>query len=548
MRELTIIRPHNAITGFIAIATACLAAAPNAYAFEFDTGNPDFTARWDNTFKYTAAFRVKNRSTKLTSSLNQDDGDRSFDRGLVSSRIDLLSELDLAYKAIGMRVSGAAWYDDIYNRSNDNNSASTFNAISVPYNEFTGATRKLHGRKAEILDAFVYAKGSLGEDGQGFIIRAGKHSVLYGESLFFGNNGIAGGQSPVDVVKLQSVPNTPFKEIIRPVGQVSAQLQLQSNLSVGAYYQYEWEKTRIPGVGSYFSGSDVLDVGGERLRAGPATAFFRGSDILAKDSVQFGFQVKYTAEQLQTDFGLYAIRFHDKTAKIYILPGRGVNPGIGKIGEYVLAYAEDIKAYGASFSTNVGTANVAGEMSIRRNTPLVTPGQAVAPGVVADNNDNPTYAVGNSVHAQVSAIYPLPRTSFWQGGTLIGEIAWNRRTSITKNARALDPLATRDAAALRVVFTPTYLQVLPGLDISVPIGLGYGLYGRSSVVGNFAAHHGGDFNIGVQGVYQQAWRFSVNYTHFFGSENTVLNAANTFTFEQSLKDRNFVSLSIQRTF
>ena len=30
-------------------------AAGHAQAFEFDTGNPDLRARWDNTLKYSAA-------------------------------------------------------------------------------------------------------------------------------------------------------------------------------------------------------------------------------------------------------------------------------------------------------------------------------------------------------------------------------------------------------------------------------------------------------------------------------------------------------------
>ena len=81
--------------------------------------------------------------------------------------------------------------------------------------------------RSEFLDAFVFAKGDLGE-GRLASIRAGKHTVLYGESLFFGSNGIAGGQAPVDVIKLLSVPGTQFKEIIMPVGQLSGQIQLHA--------------------------------------------------------------------------------------------------------------------------------------------------------------------------------------------------------------------------------------------------------------------------------------------------------------------------------
>ena len=90
--------------------------------------------------------------------LYQDDGDRSFNKGVISNRLDLFSEFEVTYKNnFGARVSAAAWYDTIYNRSNDNNSPSTFNQLSVPYNQFTTTARDLDGRKAEILDGFVFA-------------------------------------------------------------------------------------------------------------------------------------------------------------------------------------------------------------------------------------------------------------------------------------------------------------------------------------------------------------------------------------------------------
>ena len=38
-----------------------------------------------------------------------------------------------------------------------------------------------------------------------------------------------------------------------------------------------------------------------------------------------------------------------------------------------------------------------------------------------------------------------------------------------------------DAMFLRAVFQAEYFQVAPGLDLQVPIGLGYGLFGRSAV-------------------------------------------------------------------
>nr|WP_246542412.1 DUF1302 family protein [Collimonas antrihumi] len=80
--------------------------------------------------------------------------------------------------------------------------------------------------------------------------------------------------------------------------------------------------------------------------------------------------------------------------------GSIINPNVvnlanGQIGEYSLAYGEGIKLYGASFSTTLGGANVAGEVSVRCNTPLVSTAQAVLPGMNVDGG-SPLFAIGKS--------------------------------------------------------------------------------------------------------------------------------------------------------
>lgn len=51
----------------------------------------------------------------------------------------------------------------------------------------------------------------VGEEGT-LSFRAGRHSLLWGESLFFGSNGIGNGMTSIDVIKALSVPSTQFKE------------------------------------------------------------------------------------------------------------------------------------------------------------------------------------------------------------------------------------------------------------------------------------------------------------------------------------------------
>ena len=522
-----------------------------AQAFEFDTGS-QVKARWDNTFKYSNAWRVKDQSKELTADPNLDDGDRNFNPGLISNRLDWLSELDVSRNGAGFRLSGAAWYDDVYNRGNDNNSPATANAYSVRHDQFTAETRALHGRKGQLLDAFVYSDFNIGDEMWG-VARLGQHALVYGESLFFGNNGIAVAQQPIDAVKALSVPNTQYKELGLPVQQLSAQLQLTPTLSVGGYYQFEWERNRIPAAGSYFSPADLLDEGGERILAGPGQAFYRGHDIRARSSGQGGVQLRYRSEALDTDFGLYAVRYHDKNFQVQVRPGAGVGAGspADKIGEYMLVFPEDIEAYGFSANRGIGDANFGFEASVRDNAPLVSLTvadlSALAPVAVGDNNDHPLYAVGKTAHAQINMVNVLPQGQLWDTATILAELAWNRTLSVDKNRDMLDPNATRDATAMRVVFTPTYFQVLDGVDLSVPMGFSYGIDGRSSAVGGFSQAKGGDFNIGLSADYLKSVTFTLAYTGYYGP-SAPINIDGIKTFKQTNADRDFISFSVSHTF
>lgn len=536
-------RARGARPAWALAASACavqLLCAAQALAFEIDTGESDFKLRWDNSVKYSNAVRVREPSATLLGNANQDDGDRNFrSRSLVSNRVDLLSDFDLVYRNdFGARVSGAAWYDAVYNRGTRHDSPATSNALTVPNNAFTDQTRTLHGRKAELLDAFVFAKGSIDEMRWG--TRAGRHTLLWGETLFFGANGIAGGQAPVDLVKLLSVPGSQFKEIIRPVGQVSASLQVNPDLQFGAYYQYRWERSRLAGVGSYFSTQDLFDRGGERFFLPfPPFALTRGEDVAAKDSGQGGVQVRFRLPGDKTDFGLYAIRYHDKTPQLYLnIP----------IGTYSIAYHEGIRAYGLSASRTIGDVNLASEVSVRHNAPLVNDAAINFTGV-APSAGNPLYPVGKTAHANLSAIWSLPPMAWLNEATFLGEVAWNRRLSVS-NGGTLATESTRDAWGFRLQFVPTFRQVMPGLDLDVPVGLGYNPKGRSQAVSFFngGQHRGGDLSLGLAGNYLNTWKLGLNFTHYFGPEGTTIDSAGHLSFKQSLHDRDFVSFTVQTTF
>ena len=508
----------------------------------------DWSVQWDTSVKYSLSFRTQDQDPVLIgpTAYNADDGDRNFKPGLISNRLDVLSELDIAYKKFGFRFSAAGWGDEVYNSNTANKSPGTDN-FTGPYNQFPGETGDLSGRYIELLDAFFHGETTLGCWPLSF--RVGRYTLMWGETLFFATNGIAYGQAPIDLLKVLSEPGTEAKELFMPVGQMSFTVTPMKDFGISAYADFEWRRSRAPGSGSYFMDADALDAGGQRLfltplaAAGPAV--WRTTDIGGGDNTgygqfdlgQWGVATHFRVPNCGVDWGLYYLHYNEKAPWwAYVQPGLfpgGVPPHPGQIGSYFMVFPENIQMIAF---------NVSGEASGRLNTPLLAnPATQITDGTF-DNKSRVLYPVGDTVHANLSFTYFLPPSCLWPGGVWLGEVAGQYLVDISKNEQNFGSVyGPRDHGTFgfRTVFQPNYYQVWPTWDISVPIGLGYTPVGASPVDLKFndGAVQGGDWSFGVTFTYQTVWNFSAKYTYFFGTPST-----------QTLLDRNFVSISAQRTF
>lgn len=539
--------------GAVFVSTAMLPSVSFA-TLSWEVGN-GVKIDWTNTLRYSAAARVDKRDDELLQNPNLDDGNRNFSTGLISNRFELYTEMDvISDRGYGARVSAIGWYDTVYNSDNDNPgfAGGAFpNHTSQDFDEFPDDTRDQHGRDAEIRDAFLFGRLQLGDTQLSG--RLGQHSLLWGESLFFANNGIAGAQSPFDTPRLIGDPTAEAKEFVLPVPQVSAQWELTDTLSLGAYYQFRHRENRIPGVGSYFSYSDLVGEGAERMLLGGPLSAVHDSDLDPDDSGQFGLQVRWQLGE--TDLGLYALRFHDKD--LQMVTRLGFDPAIGAVRptSYYLTYHEDTTLYGISASRSMGDFNVAMEASIRKDQALASSHavdlSALTGGPAPDNNDNPAYAVGDTAHVNLSTIWSVPSTPLWSEANMVAEVAWTRLLHCEQNCdTALDPNATRDAWSMRAVFEPTYRQVFSGLDVSVPVGIGYTPKGSRNILGPWAvpAEDGGDFTIGVTGLYMNELELGLAYTHFFGSTGELMDEGLSYSYQQARKDRDFVTFTAKYSF
>jgi hypothetical protein len=500
--------------------------AGQARAMEIKTNNPDVKIRFDNTLTYSLIDRLNKQDAALIADPNTDDGDRNFNKGIVMNRLDLLSEFDVSYQKFGVHLNGAAWYDTIYNKRNDNNSPFTANAVSVPYNQFTEETKELHGRDAELREAFTFGTINLGN--MGLTYRAGQFTQWWGESFFMGDNGIAGGLAPVDVAKAATLPNTQGKELIMPIPQALAMLQLTDNLSFGAYYQFAWKPTRLFGSGSLFSPADMIGPGAERIWG---ANFLKAADMKPSDSGQFGIKMEYALGGW--DLGLYALKYHSKDFYVVVKPIEH---------QYTFFYPEDIKAYGVSANTSIGIWTLAAEVTYRKNAPFKEAANSLAlfPAFIPFVPHEVMYPAGDSLHANFNLFMPgLPSNFFSDTATLIFEVGWNDRLKVTKNLENLDTTKKKSALKMQIVYEPKWYQFFSNFDLILPIGANYAPEGRASAVqnGEFGTNHGGDFNIGVGGTYNNVWDLQLTYRKFFGS-----------TEYQHYADRNYVSFFIRRTF
>jgi hypothetical protein len=551
--------------------------APEASSGNFSSPRI-FKINWDNTVKYSGAFRITGQNSALINNTatdvgntNDDDGDRAFNAGnMISDRGDILSEVDVTYGNVGVRASSAAWGDAAYLGTSADTDAQTFNAYSVNPGSWTEGARDLVLGHAELLDAFAFGKFNIGNST--LSVRGGQYALQWGESLFFGANGIAGGMAPVDVLKLLAVPSSQFKEIIRPVPQISMQYQITPDVAIGAYYQLGWQATRLPPVGTYYSTADIIGQGDERLlvgapiQLGPTTytgplAFWHSADREPKNWGQFGAQVKFRLPN-GWDAGVYGIQYHEKTGQLYLQPFGNAQTNsqfmAGQIGNFYWAYPENVKAIAVSATKSVGVVNYAAELGAHFNQDLVSDGQTDASVAsfghvpAPDANSNPLYAVGKTVHGQVSWIASLGPSLISKEASWVGEIAWNMLDCIDKNPAALDPNARKNAVGIRTTYEPTYRQIFSGTDISFPIGVSYFPMSRSSVIMSFGPNNGGDFSAGVNVAYLDAWRFGVSLTGYYGTSAGFLNTnpvttAATYNMRQDMADRYNVSFNIRRT-
>lgn len=394
-------RARRPLLGRAVLFALASGAFANANAVDFTFGD-DWTGSVQTQLSYGVSMRVQERddeliglaninpligtrplSEQLTApgrfSVNSDDGNMNYDEGdFFSNAVKATSEFSLNYKEnMGAFVRASYFYD----------------FENVDRRELGKFAKQKVGKDFQLLDAFVFWNYELGgNDGS---LRLGRQVVSWGESTFI-QNGI-NVINPVDVSKLR-VAGSELKEAFLPVEMLYTTYNFSENLSAEALYIFEFEQTEPDPVGTYFSTNDFATLDGEFVMlnfgrnnepqsfaacqrglvpssnalefANCGAAVARAPDRFASDDGQYGFAVRYFADQLMsTEFGFYFLNYH---SRLPLISGISITNTAPSSGRYFIEYPEDIKLYGISFNTTLGETGIAlqGELSHRDNMPL----------------------------------------------------------------------------------------------------------------------------------------------------------------------------------
>ncbi|BBB31086.1 DUF1302 domain-containing protein [Neptunomonas japonica] len=574
------------------ILPALLAAtlAGQAYGVEFQLGEVE--GRIDSQLSVGASWRVNDPDTDLISEPNGgrglgsgsfDDGNQNFKQGETFSKILKGShELSLSYKNVGAFVRGKYWSDfelEDGKRGHghtENGYAADDQLNDDSFNDFA----KFSG--AEILDAYIYGYFDIGN--MPLDVRLGRQVVNWGESTF-----IQGGINvinPFDVSAFRR-PGSEIKEGLLPVNMAFASLGVTDNLSLEAFYQISWEPTVEDGCGTYFSANDFAAEGcnGIRVDAGALNGvadstyynalstrvITRNSDGKrdAKDSGQFGFALRYLAEDLNdTEFGLFFARYH---SRLPVISGVKTPNGDPFASEYFVEYPEDIKMLGVSWNTNVGELAWSGEISHKRDVPIQLNGPMLVAsmltlGTAAGNPANGTvvpigpaglgteiqgYTAFDVTQAQTTLIKTVNNVMGASRLALIGELGWTHIHDFDESASALkygrsgvfgytpsddDGFVTQDSVGYVARASLSYPNAISGVSLTPQVSFKHGISGYGPQPG--AAFNEGQksINLSLQADYLERYRAQISYTNFFGGDYN------------ELADRDFISLSTSVSF
>ncbi len=543
------------ITKASGLAIACM--TPLAMGFTFETES--IRGSFDSTISVGMGLRTESQGCNLinqgatghhppsgclaqTSGIG-DQGDLNYDKGdLFTQYIKGTHELLLRLPEDFTFMARGSWIRDF--AASDTSGALSFNTPpAVGRDGLTDAARDDLEFKARLLDLWVSKGFDVGD--QRVRARLGNQVINWGESLF-----VQGGINNTNAYDIQALsrPGVQLKEAVLPAPMLSVASGLGSGVNVEAYYQFAWNKSEVPPVGSYWSTTAALGKGMES---------YGFVDKDARDSGQWGLSLRWQPEDSDINYGLYVMRYHDKLPSLTL---QLLDPNTFALAQKWV-YPEDRMLYGISANLPLGDWAVGTELSYRPKdavplNPLIdlcasnggkcwkdekkfqwhlTGLYSLTPSNSPDLLDFIGASTGTLLTELVVVKYPGLHDSY--DGELIaaGANTWQLDPATAPRARG-----DKTSSGINLDFSLTYDgTLLPGWQVTPGIFYSSGLGGRTPNLAATFTEDASSMNLYLNFVRNPAsWQVSFNYAKFMGGQTP---------YDQLLRDRDYVGLVVSRT-
>lgn len=200
---------------------------------------------------------------------------------------------------------------------------------------------------------------------------------------------------------------------------------------------------------------------------------------------------------------------------------------------YRLDYAENVRAWAATYSTVIGDANVAAELIYKENTPLLSGNVARTP------------RRGEFFQLMVNSIFVFEPTALWDFSSFTAEIAtWYLPGKKEYDATDFDNpdrvavQNTPNGFGYGFLWTLEWRSVTEGLDLTMPIYVNHGVEGAMFTSG----YRDGQLSaaIGLSAKYLESLEVSASYFANFGEKDDP--------FQTMIHDRDNFSLAVKYSF
>lgn len=572
------------VYGFSFLLSTVSPIAVNAATWTQD----DTQITFDSTVSYGSIVRVAKRDKDLIGilnggtapSINADEGDLNYHRGITATAFKAMHELNIETRDTFGVFARFTYLFDPYN--NDKS--------ALP-----GEAKKRIAHNADLLDHFVYLNLDVA-DAHKVAVKFGNQAINWGESTYI-RNGI-NNFNPVDATKIRT-PGSEIRDALLPFPAINVNAGLTENLSIEGFYQFQWTKSELEARGTFFSTNNFASPGGEKVFLGFGTSnsrFLRkGEPDKPSDFGQYGVALRYfSAELNNTEFALYHTRYHSRFPLVGARLGSGVANYISS-SPYFLEYPEDIKTYGGSFNTEIGSLGLAwqGELNYRQDQPLqihsiellqagMSPLSAATGTPVASLATNQVLrSKGINTLGEINAlrnttIHGFKRYDMVTGQTtlskvlgpnlkadqvsLIGEVGFNYVNDMpSKSKLRLDaqgtfrggnPVLAGAEGVERSSAFPTafswgyvlgtkleYLNLFSDINVYPKLSFRHDVSGITpNPLATFRERQKA-ISIGFDSTWQNSWQFNVQYTNYFGAGRYHL-----------LRDRDHISAEIKYSF